>query len=297
MKYDIQLIFPTDSEHGEGPVWDGVSQQLYWVDLLQGVYHRGNPVSGAVHSFSVGQPLGVMALTDDERLIMALHHGFAFWDEKTASLIPITDPEADQPETRFNDGAVDPQGRFLAGTMTFEGEKPVGKLYRLGADLKPMVLEDHLFIPNGMGWCVQSGFFFFTDTNRNVIYQYIYAEEDLPLQDKKVFHQFARDEFPDGLTIDRDGCLWVAMWAGGKITRLDPYGKKIEDILLPVSHPTSCCLGGEHLDQLYITTSRRDLRPDQKAAQPWAGKVIGFEPGVTGLPEPRVKVRDSQKAG
>lgn len=286
---DIQSLFNLRTEHGESPVWDEEGSIFYWVDLLQGHFHKASLHANDPETFRIGQPLGVLALRERGGYVLALKEGFAFYDADTKSLTPIHNPEAHLPETRFNDGAIDPAGRFLAGTMDFKGSMPVGSLYSLSSDLQVSQLETSIFIANGMDWKPDGSSFFLTDTNMHLIYKYSYDIGTGAIKDRSDFIVFKETEFPDGMCIDTDGNLWIAMWSEGKISRFDGIGKKIEDILLPVKYPTSCCFGGESLSTLLITTSALLLNEKEKKEQPLAGGILAFETGTKGQPMRKLK--------
>lgn len=279
---DIQPLFNLWTEHGESPVWDEEKKIFYWVDLLKGRFHRASLYAGNPETFDVGQPLGVLALRAKGGLVLALQNGFAFYDDNEYKVIPIADPEAGLPETRFNDGAIDPLGRFLAGTMDFDGKAPIGSLYCMDRDLHISRLENSMYIPNGMDWNPQCDSFFLTDTNKHVIYKYDYDIETGKIKNRRDFIVFGENEFPDGMCIDANGHLWVAMWNGARISRFDAEGKKVEDIPLPVQYPTSCCFGGDDMSTLLITTSILQLTEKEKKDSPLAGRVLAFETDATG---------------
>lgn len=285
----IKHLFDVVTEHGEGPVWDAVENKLYWVDLLKGDYLKADIHTGEVKRFHIGQPLGVLALRENGGLILALRDGLALWNESTESLDFIHTPEKENPTTRFNDGAVDPAGRFFAGTMTFDGDKDIGNLYRLGADHSLKTVESSLYIPNGMAWSSDHKTFYLTDTNRHIIYAYDYDVDSGDITNRRTFIQFGEREFPDGLTTDTNGDFWIALWGASKIYRFDHRGKKIAEIPVPVQYPTSCCFGGDDLSTLFITTSRLALSEHDRKRQSPAGKILMLETNVTGVAQRRFK--------
>jgi xylono-1,5-lactonase len=282
-------VFDVITEHGEGPVWDPIEGNLYWVDLLEGDYIKTNLGTGETKRFNLGQPLGVLALRAKGGLVVALRDGFAFWDEATRQLDFIHTPEKENTETRFNDGAVDPDGRFFAGTMTMDGKKDIGNLYRLGTDKSLKKVESSLFIPNGMAWSMDAKTFYLTDTHRNVIFAYDYELESGDITNRRTFIQFEKHEFPDGLTTDTHGNFWIAMFGGSKICQYDRLGKKANEITLPVQYPTSCCFGGDKLSTLFVTTSKLVLSEAERKQQPLAGSMFRLETDVVGVCEPRFK--------
>ncbi len=289
MAYEISPLFCVRARHGEGPVWDPIGQQFYWVDLMQGQFFKAGWKSGVVETHTVGQALGVMALRENGEVVMALRDGFFFYDTHTRELTEIQPIEKEVSETRFNDGAVDPQGRFWAATMAYDGQKPIGNLYRLDADLSVHKMEPNTMLANGMGWTAGRKTYYFADTERHVIYAYDYEPETGHISNRRNFIEFDADSYPDGLTVDAEDGIWVAMWGAGVIRRFDAKGKKVEDIPVPVTHPTSCCFGGPEMKHLLITTSQRPLSKTEKAEQPLAGRCLMMETEVVGQVEPRFK--------
>lgn len=222
---------------------------------------------------------------------MATQRGFALWNEPSAALTFLADPEADHPETRFNDGAVDPAGRFWAGTM-LEGsedwDSAPGNLYRLDPDLTLTRMETGVAISNGIGWSPDCKTMYFTDSPRQVIYAYDYDLLTGAIANRRPFiHTPGEASVPDGLTVDSEGCIWSARWGGWRLIRYDPQGKREREIALPVQYPTSCTFGGPELDALYITSANTALSAQQREAQPLAGDIFRIIPGIKGLERPR----------
>lgn len=282
-------IFNMSLEHGEGPIWDPLGQKLYWVDLLQGKYYKADVFTNKVEIFSVGQPLGFLALRkNNDGLVMGLRDGFGFYneDENQLNLIEPS-PEQDNAEVRFNDGAVDPKGRFFGGTMEWNGAENKGSLFRLNTDHTWNLLEENIHITNGMGWNPEKDTFFMIDTLRHAVYAYDYDIETGNISNKRVYIEFAETEFPDGMSIDSEGGFWIAMWEGSKIVHFDKNGIMIEQIPLPVLHPTSCCFGGKNLKTLFITTSKLPLSEKERKKSPLAGRIFKVKTDITGQIEPR----------
>lgn len=282
-------IFPIQSEHGEGPVWDPIHQQLYWVDLMKGLYNKVNyPDDGFAETHSIGQALGVMALREQGGVVMATRDGFGFYDESSQTFTLIDgSPEQHNAEVRFNDGAVDPHGRFFAGTMQWEGKPALGKLFRLDPDQRISQWEQDIFITNGMGWSPDQQTYYMIDTFAPKVYAYDYEGATGDIHNRRDFIVFDEGQCPDGMAVDSEGGFWIAMWAESKIIHLDPTGNQIEEFQLPVSHPTSCCFGGPDLKTLFITTSQFPLSESEKAAQPLAGRIFVLETDTIGQIEPR----------
>ena len=309
---DLKPILTTRARLGEGPVWDERSQRLYWVDIYNHRVHQFNPETGRNRFIDVGETVGAIALvesskatdqTDSEHLIMALRHGLAYLDLGTGHVTPITTVEPDKPLNRFNDGKCDPQGRFWFGSMSRNGKE--GSLYRYGhtASLTNNIddssgknttltqVESGLEISNGLGWSPDNRTFYLTDSPLQTIFAYNFDEETGTIGDRRVLIDLTHESFfPDGLTIDNEGCLWVAMWDGWCVVRFDPTGQEMSKIQLPVQRPTSCTFGGKDLKQLYITTASVGLSETEIETSFWSGDLFCVETGTTGLPSHRFKL-------
>ena len=288
---DLEHLLAVQNELGEGPVWDAETQTLFWVDIYGQAFYRFLPATGEQRRVEVGVQVGSLAPRLSGGLVLATQRGFAWWDEQSGALSFFADPEADHPETRFNDGAVDPAGRFWAGTM-LEGsedwDKAPGNLYRLDADHTLTRMETGLAVSNGIGWSPDWKTMYFTDSPRQVIYAYEYDLITGEIEHRRPFIQTAGGaSVPDGLTVDSEGCLWSVRWGGWRIIRYDPQGKQEREIALPVQYPTSCTFGGPLLDELYITSAATRLNAQQRKGQPLAGDLFRLRPGVKGVETPR----------
>jgi len=278
----IEHVLAAQNELGEGPLWDYREQALYWVDLLQGRLFRLHPASGQLERFEVGLPIGCLALRAAGGLAMATRDGFALWDPATRELRLVADPEANRPDNRFNDGAVDPQGRFWAGTM---GKGPVGSLYRLDPDGSVHQMETGVTTSNGIGWSPDGRAMYYTDSPLHVIYAYDFDPASGEIANRRPFaHTPDEEGVPDGLTVDSEGCVWSARWGGWKVTRYDPAGQVERVIRTPVQYPTSCAFGGPNLDELYVTSAWIMLNEAERQQRPLDGDLFRIHPGVQGMP-------------
>ncbi len=283
---DVKHYLRVQCKLGEGPLWDWRDQSLVWVDIDQNKIHQYFPEISVHTFFDVDFPVGVLALRANGGYIAATGKGFAFWDSKTNKFDWITNPEEGQ-ETRFNDGAVDCNGRFWAGTIHLNSEKyhlPVGKLYRLDPDRSVHLMESELTISNGLDWSPDNKVMYLTDTIRQKIYAYDFDQDSGNISNRRDFiHTPDGPGYPDGLAVDLEGFVWSARIAAGKLFRYDPLGQLEREIKIPVTCPTSCAFGGENLHKLFITTSWHLLSDDEKVQQPQAGDLFCFESSFNGL--------------
>jgi sugar lactone lactonase YvrE len=290
MRDQLDLVVNLGCTIGEGPVWDAAARTVYWVDLLENAIHAREAGTGKVSSLDVGQNTGCVAPRSKGGLVAALQHGFFLIDMKSGSIEPISDPEADRPENRFNDGKCDCRGRFWAGTMskkldTGAGESgPVGNVYCLGADLRVTRKMADITLSNGMGWSPDNRTFYYIDSPTNTVAAWDFDLETGSISGRRVVVRMNQGSvgMPDGMCVDSEGMLWVALWGGAGIGRWDPStGKLVRRLEVPALNVTSCTFGGPRLDELYITTAK--LGTDLKA-WPHAGALFCARVGVTGLP-------------
>lgn len=279
-----QPIFKTISQHGEGPIWNPKTQCLYWVDIMENRFFIGDPSTGAVVSHQVGDHLGALALTTTDQIVLALRRGFAVYDLGMRQVRAIDPAVLSVDDVRFNDGAVDPAGRFFAGTMPYDCERPLGKLYRLDPDLTWSLCSEPYTVCNGIAWNQDRRTMFFVDSFQKTVFAFEYDVNTGALGKRSVHLKFD-DLIPDGLTIDTEDGLWIAFWGSGEVRRYDQSGRLTTRIVVPAMHTTSCCFGGADLDVLYITTSRVEMSESELAHQPLAGRIFTINVNHKGFPE------------
>jgi len=287
---EVEHVLDIKNKLGEGPVWNPKEQALYWVDIESNCFYRMDPITRKYEVFDVGVAVGVLALRASGGLVMATKNGFAFWDRQKGLRL-IADPEAHKPHTRFNDGAVDSQGRLWAGTMCGLPkmcEEPEGSLYRIDPDCSVHIMETGLTISNGIGWSPDNKLMYLTDSPLRMIYVYDFDAATGTIENRRPFiHTPDEEGIPDGLAVDSEGCIWGARWGGWKVTRYDPGGKVEQEFRLPVQYPTCCAFGGEHLNELYITSAWTALSAEQRKNQPLAGDLLRVKTDIKGLERPK----------
>jgi sugar lactone lactonase YvrE len=188
------------------------------------------------------------------------------------------------PALRFNEGKCDTSGRFWAGTMAYDETPGAGALYRLDPDGRASLMLIGVTISNGLAWSLDGRTMYYIDSPTRRIDAFSFTPETGEISDRRPVITIPGElGVPDGMTIDAEGGLWVALWGGAAVHRyLD--GRLAEVIRLPVSQPTSCAFGGSDLDELYVTSAREGLSFEQREAQQLAGAVFRVRPGVRGLP-------------
>jgi sugar lactone lactonase YvrE len=283
----VERAVAVSNHLGEAPVWSIREQAIYWVDLKLGMVHRWQPATKSKQVYNLGFAIGCLGLRKKGGLVMGTKNGFMFWDAQSGAT-PIANPIADEPGMRFNDGRIDPRGRFFAGTMhNTDTSLQMGNLYRLDPDGTVHVVDTNLLVPNGIGWSLDHKIMYFTDSPRRIIYSFDYDEATGAIANKRPFITVAdTDGVPDGMTVDSEGGIWSAHWGAWKVTRYDPAGKVERVITMPVERPTSFAFGGKDLDALYITSAALNATAEDRAKQPFAGDLFVVYPGVKGQPEP-----------
>jgi sugar lactone lactonase YvrE len=220
-------------------------------------------------------------------LVLALAKQLAFYEPR-GELELLMGVEYDQPRNRFNDGKVDRQGRFWAGTMNdVDWDAPSGSLYRLDPSLELSNLRGEVVCSNGLGWSPDDRTFYFGESFLYTIFAYDFDLDAGAIAARRVFATVDRAEaFPEGLTVDADGGVWSVHNGAGRVVRYAPDGSATHEVEMPLPQPTSCIFGGHDLDVLYITTSRLNMTPEQLERYPLSVSVFAVQPGVRGVPEP-----------
>jgi sugar lactone lactonase YvrE len=284
---DVEQLTGPVAFHAEGPVWSPAWGGLRWVDMFAGdvlsmnldARDRSDYQDGAIARRHVG---GIAAALRPRRgggAVIAVERGFVL-EDPDGELNPLPDLWAD-PGLRMNEGACDPDGRFYCGSMAYGKEPGRGTMYRLDADRTTSVVFGGSTISNGLAWSPDGSLAYYidSDTRRVDVFDYT-ADEGLTSRRRFIeITEGAGD--PDGMTVDAEGHLWVALYAGSAVRRYRPDGILDGVIELPVSKVTACTFAGTDLRDLVITTSREGL---PEGSQPEAGSLFRSRPGVTGLP-------------
>jgi len=271
---------------GEGPYWRPEDDALLWVDVVRGHLlmtrvQSGETITTELDTVSAAFPAvggGIITAGGHRLMLRATRPG-----EGLAGRIIAEAPAKDG--VRFNDASVDPAGRVWVGSMDIKEKEPLGTLYRLdtGGTLTPVVKG--ATVSNGIGWSPDGTRMYYNDSPLRRIDMFDYDQATGEAYQGRMFADLSGAEgFPDGLTVDADGYVWVAMFAGGALRRFTPAGHQDAVIPLPVSQPTSCAFGGPGMADLFVTTAYRDLSEAQRAAEPLAGRLLRLRPGPVGLP-------------
>jgi sugar lactone lactonase YvrE len=285
---EVTKVLTAQAQIGEGPVWDVRSQRLLWVDILGRALNLFNPADGTNESHELDDIVTSASPRAGGGVLLTLRRSFAFFDLLSGRLESVAEVEPDLPGNRFNDGKTDRRGRHWAGTMgDVHWNQPVGNLYRISEDLKPMLMAERLRCSNGIAWSPDDKTMYLCESFAHVIHAYDFDAESGAIANRRVFSAVSPESgsFPDGLTVDAEGGVWSAQPVYGRLVRYDPQGKIERIYELPVSRGTSVMFGGPELDTLYITTMQSALDHAQLAEEPLAGCLLALKPGVKGIAE------------
>lgn len=279
----VQPVTDIVSTLGEGPIW--YNDTLYWVDIEGKRVHSYKPDTGQTHTIDLPERVGTVVPRTQGGLVVALESGFWFVSPQgeLTQAGPVVD---DRPEIRFNDGKCDPAGRLWAGTMGLQGQPGIGSLYTLESNLSVHKKVSDVTISNGICWSHDQSTMYYIDTPTQQVVAYDYEVASGDITNRRVIIEFDRSEGgPDGMTIDADGNLWIALWGGFGVVCHNPNtGERLHKVDVPCEQVTACTFGGPDLTDLYITTARVGYNEEKLQAQPLAGRLFVTQVGVKGTP-------------
>ena len=288
MMPEPELVLDVRAELGEGPIWDAARERLLFVDIMRGHVHEFNPANGKDRVVEVGQPVGAVVPTVRGDWVIAAKDGFHRLDPVSGRTTLIAKVEADRTDTRMNDGYVDSRGRFWAGTMGLSGVRDRGSLYRLDPDGRVHRMLTPVTTSNGIDWSPDNRTMYYTDTRTGRVDIFDFEERAGKITRRRLFATVSEEiGYPDGLIVDESGFLWLALWEGGAVHRLNPDGMVDRVVPMPVTLVTKCAFAGKQLDELYITTAWIGLDETEKGRQKHAGGLYRLKPGVRGRPAHR----------
>jgi sugar lactone lactonase YvrE len=277
------LVVDAHATLGEGARWDLADRRLYWVDIVAPALHVYDPATDTDRVVPVDRYLGAVAPRASGGLIAAVQEGFATLDPTTGAVDLLTAVHASDSGLRMNDGNCDPQGRFWAGSMALDERPGAGSLYRLDPDGSVVTMLTDVTISNGIVWSPDEATVYYIDTPTRRVDAFSFDPDEGTIRDRRpIVSVPAGPGSPDGMTIDADGCLWVALYGGSAVHRYTPNGVLDAVLPIPATATTCCAFGGADLDVLYITTAAKGTPPG--AVEPHAGGLFAVDPGVRGLP-------------
>jgi sugar lactone lactonase YvrE len=280
----VSAVHQANALTGETPCWDASSETLWWIDI-QGQRLLGfSPRSGRTQEHNLPSMPGLVVLRRDGGLVVGLEDGLYPFDPATGIGVRLVAVEADDTRTRINDGGVDAAGRLWFGTMDKTGSgQPVGKLYCMSADLELRVVRTDVGVPNAIAFSPDGRTFYFADTPTGMIESSDYDVGTAALGTPGAFVAYGTGERPDGVCIDAEGAMWLAVVGGARLERRLADGTLHTVVELPVSRPTMPILGGNDGCTMFITSQRRFLDARQLAAEPLAGDLLMMRTEVPGI--------------
>jgi sugar lactone lactonase YvrE len=275
------------AELGESPVWDEQLGVLWWIDWARGVVYKTDVAAGASDVFRVEGSVAAVALSSAGRISLAIGHGFAELDPENGRVRDLARAEPDDVKSRMCDGKCDANGRFWAGTTSLDERSPIGALFVMETNGRVRRALDNVVVSNGLCWSLDDSLFYYVDTATRRVDVFDFDLAQGTIANRRTFVELAPGEGdPDGLAIDSEVYLWVALWDGWQVRRYGPTGQLDTVVELPVARPTCCALGGADLRDLFIATAMPDAAEDRHD-QTLAGMVFHVRVHVPGRPANR----------
>jgi sugar lactone lactonase YvrE len=280
-----ELVLDAKTELGEGSIWQPEEKKLYWIDIEGRSFHVYDPGAKKDMQFNVGARPGTVVPVQGGGALIALQTGVYYLDTKTGGLKLFSPALFDTAHIRFNDGKCDPAGRFWVGTMALNFRKGAAVLYRIDLDKSVHQVLDSVTISNGLVWTADRKTMYYNDTPTGTIQGFDYDDKTGAISNRRTVVRIpAGGGGPDGMTIDANGNLWVALWGSGSVGEFDPRsGKLLQTVRVPAPNVSSCAFGGEDLGTLFITTARSGLSAQQLKQFPLSGGLFSVRPGVKGV--------------
>jgi sugar lactone lactonase YvrE len=275
-----ELYIDARATLGESPAWDAKTQTLYWVDVFERHIY-----AGAKRILQLNDYIGCLAPRHSGGLIVAQRRSFCLVLPNMKTIHKLPSPRGEALHNRFNDGKCDPRGRFIAGTMDHNEKEDSGALYSLSADGQARKLLSHVRISNGLAWSPNGKAMYFIDTPSRQVLAFDYDLDTGKLLNARVIIRFDKSfGWPDGMTSDTDGNLWIAMWGGARVSQWSPDGTLLAQFGVEAMNVTSCVFGGPNMNELFITTALKGTDAASIRRFPHAGGVFRMETHVTGMP-------------
>lgn len=285
-EFESDCVLEARAMLGEGACWFAGEQKLYWVDILRCEVHRFDPAAGTDEVRKTPCQVSLVQPTTRGDLVLATRDGIARMNFATGRFTILCDPEANIPGNRFNDGKPDPRGRLFAGTIACDGSDKKAALWRIEPDLSFTKLVDHVGNSNGLGWSPDEKTFYWTDTKTGCVFAFDYDVATGDIANRRVVVEVDKAlGRPDGLTVDAEGFLWTALWAGHGVARWNPAnGQMVAKVECPSVNVTCPAFGGADLDILYFSTAQKGRDDAEPSPEPEAGNLFAAKVGVRGLP-------------
>ncbi len=292
IKAELVDVIAVHNTLGEGVVWDARDQSLWWTDILASKIYHMDWLSRAIQTYTTPERVCSFGLTEQAGvLIVAFESGFGFYqpEQNIGQIKWMKRFLQNNAHIRLNDGRMDRQGRFWAGSMVeaeFDQLSARGKLYSCDVAGNVGVHISNILIANSLCWSPDSKYMYFADSPTQTIFIYNFDPDLGIASDPQIFSKTEASAFPDGSDVDGQGNLWNAEWAGGRVTKYSPAGIRLGILELPVSQPTCVAFGGSEMNLLFITTARESLCEADLKKQPEAGNLFVYKMENKGLTAP-----------
>ncbi|MGY4385061.1 sugar lactone lactonase YvrE [Pedobacter sp. UYP24] len=286
METTLTTLVRAQNTLGESPFWHAGRKSIFWVDIEANLLQEVTLSTKKVVQWDLGRRVSLIVEGKENELILGTQGGlmsFSLNSQLTTMLLPLEEDLADR---RCNDGHCDNKGRLFVGVMDIHCADGCGSLYRIDGDLSVTKMLSDLTIPNGLVWSADYTRMYFTDTLTRIVKSFDYNIAEGTIVNGQVAITIPEEMgLPDGITIDEEGMLWIALYGGAAISRWNPKtGILLKTINIPALHVTNCCFVGENLDQLVVTTASENLSPDQLQQYPQSGNLFNIKnPGVKGI--------------
>lgn len=287
---DPVCIWPLEATLGEGPVWVAREQALWFTDIKQRKIHRFDPASGEKRSWDAPEQPGFTLPASGGRFIAGLKTGLHLFDPASGDFRLLVDPEPQYPENRLNDATVGPDGRLWFGTMDDDEQASSGAVYRLDPDGRTVLAGGKCCITNGPSIGADGRTLYHTDTLGRTIDAFDIGPDGSLSNRRRFATVNEADGYPDGSTVDSEGCLWTGLWGGWRARRYSPSGEILAEVRFPVANITKIAFGGPDLRTAFATTARKGLSDTELAAQPLAGGLFRFEIDTPGMLLPEISI-------
>lgn len=286
MAADVRVAARVGATLGEGPVW--FDDALWFVDIKAPALFRLHAAGGAMTRWVAPAPIGWVLPAEDGTIVVGLKSGLHRFDPVSGGFTLLAGVEPDRPGNRLNDATVDPAGRLWFGSMDDAEADATGGIYRADANGISRVI-DGICITNGPAVSPDGQTLYHHDTLGGLIFASRLSADGTVSDTRVLVRVDPADGHPDGPTVDADGCLWVGLFAGWAVRRYAPDGRLLATVRLPVANVTKVAFGGPGLATAYATTAAKGLSVEERRAQPHAGDLFAFDPGVAGLPQVKIK--------
>jgi len=286
----VKAVLAHRFDLGECPRWDEKTQTIFWVDINQQQLHS-LCITNKQHQWrQFSEQIGCFTLRESGGFVIAGESGFWFLNSLQGEMQFIGDPEKELPQQRFNDGRCDRQGRFIAGTTNPLKNQSFGKFYQLNEKLNIRPLVGHSWTCNGLAFSPDQRTLYWSDTPERRIYQCDYDLQSGEVTNQRLFFQVPDHKGrPDGASIDSKGNYWSALYGGSEVICINPLGKLIHTVKVPVTNPTMVTFGGDDLKTMYITSAKQKLSEIQLKTNPIEGALMIYAAPYAGLLESRFR--------